>query len=475
MVERLCSQGLYFIISVILARLILPEIYGVVTVVSAIVNLLAVVVQSGFSSALIYSDGDDIRHYSTAFWGTVLVTGGLYVLIFLAAPLIAVYYESQEITLYLRVMSLQLVLQGIQSIPFAYVSKHMLFRKNYVATVIGVVVSAVVAIGLAFCGLGVWSLICLTSVEVAVSTVILWITLKFRIEFVFDRKIAGAMVRYCWKLVGVDFLNALYTSLNSMIIGKRFTKAQVAYYNKAYNLPQMLLGSVNTAVSKVLFPVFTESKGDILEVRDMLRKSIRTMNYVILPMLTGLAVVSSGVIEILYTDKWMGVVPYLQIMCAVWMFQPLQTCVVQAFKALGKSDIYLKLEFLKKICGLVVLVGLILWMQDAIALAWALLLGQVISCLINMPVLKKHLNYGYGRQLTDALASVLLCVLMAVATAAVGLVTDHLILKTVLQVFTGVAAYVLLSLVTKNENFLYIFQQLVALLPAGKLGKAKDQ
>ncbi len=464
-IERFSSQIAYLVVSVILARLIMPEVYGIVTIVSVIINIFSIGIQSGFSSSLIYADEVDIRHYSTAFWSTLFITGVLYIGLFFAAPFIASYYEAPEISAYIRVMAIQFVLQGIQSIPFAYVSKNMLFRKNYVATFIGVIVSAAVSIILAANGLEPWALVLMTSTEVLVATVILWILLKFKIEFTFDFAIAKSMAKYCWKLVGVDVFNALYSSLNSMIIGKRFSKSKVAYYNKAYSLPQAMLGSVNTAISKVLFPVFSESKSSKDDIRDMLRRSIRTIHYVVFPLLMGMAVLAKEAVTILYTEKWLGVVPYLQVMCVVWMLQPIQTSVIQAFKALGKSDIYLKLEILKKICGLVVLVALMFIMDDAISLAWALLGSQLISSVINMPILKKYLDYRYRTQIFDALDSVLLTLVMAAATWGVGLLMDGVIIKAIIQVVAGIAVYVGLSVVTKNKNFNYMFDLLIALLP----------
>lgn len=338
-VERLCSQGMYFIVSVVLARLILPELYGVITIVTVFVNLCAVVVQSGFSSALIYSKGDDKSYYSTALWGTLAVTGILYMLMFLIAPAIAWFYEEKDLIIYVRIMSLQFVFQGIQSIPFAYVSKHMLFRENYIATLCGVIVAGMTSIFLASVGLGIWALMCMTSIEVITATAILWIRIKFKIGFIFDNTIFKEMLKYCWKLVIVDLLNSLYSSINSIIIGKRFTKSDVAYYNKAYNLPQTMFGSVNTAISKVLFPVFAENSLGELERLRMIRRANRGINYILFPMLMGLASIAPAFVIILFTEKWSAMIIYLQIMCIVWMFQPIQTCAIQMFKAVGKSEV----------------------------------------------------------------------------------------------------------------------------------------
>lgn len=471
--ERLSSQIIAFVVSLMLARLILPEVYGVVMVVSAVVNIFSMLVQSSFYTSLVYADAD-IRHYSTAFWSILAITGLLYVGLFFMSPLIAMYYGTPEITMYFRVMSLLFILQGIQSIPHAYIAKKMLFRKNYIATIIGIVVSAAVAIFLASKGYGAWALVVMGSVEVLVSTAVLWVILKFKIAWYFDFKIAKDMMKYCWKIAVVDVLNAAYSSLSSLVIGKRFTANDVAYYNKSYTLPQVLLGSVNTAVSKVLFPALSESKSSLPEVRDKLRRSIMTLNYVVFPMMVGLAVVAKPVIIVLYTEKWLGIVPYLQIMCGVWMLQPIQTSAIQAFKAIGKNDIYMKAEFFKKICGIIVLIALIFLLNDPIAIALSVFAGQVISCVINMALLKTHLQYKYRTQLSDALSSLWLSGIMAIVVWVSGGLAVSPIAKVAFQILIGMTVYVLLSVVTKNANYKYIIDIMHGIL-SKRTAEAKNE
>ena len=262
--------------------------------------------------------------------------------------------------------------------------------------------SSAIALILAFAGLGIWALICITSIEVFVSAVVLWATTKIKIKFVFDMSSAKNMFHYCWKLMGVDVLNSAYSNINSMIIGKKYNTAEVAYYNRAYSLPQTLLGSANTAVSKVLFPAFAES-GEKAFILSNLRRSIKTINYIVYPMLTGLAVVSDELILIIYTEKWAATIPYLKVMCLIWAFQPIQICVIQAFKAIGKSDEYFKLEILKKLIAIILLIIAVMAFNTPLALAYALGIGQLVSTLMNAPRLKKFFNYNFKQQLVMCL------------------------------------------------------------------------
>ena len=453
--ERLSSQIVFFIVSIFLARIIDPTDYGVVATITVIVNIFAGAIQSGFSSALIYKKDPTDDDYSTAFWCTLAMCTGFYLILFFVAPAVAIFYKNDNITLFMRVLSLQIILQGIHSIPFAYISKNMDFKKNYVATIIGVLTSSTVAIILAVSGLGIWALICITSLEVLVSAIVLWCFTRIKIRFVFLASSAKEMFGYCWKLMGVDVLNSAYSNINSMIIGRKYSTTEVAYYNRAYSLPQTLLGSANTAVSKVLFPAFSES-GEKSFILDNLRRSIRTINYVVYPMLTGLLLVSEELILVLYTDKWEATIPYLKIMCLIWLFQPIQICVIQAFKAVGKSDEYFRLEIFKKIIAITLLIIAIVAFDTPLALACTLGIGQVVSTLMNAPRLKKIFDYSYGEQIKDILASMLMCLIMFVAGYLVGLIFSGMVVRLIVRVFVGVITYFALSVVTKCEQFVLL-------------------
>lgn len=459
-VERLSSQVVFFAVSVLIARIIDPTEYGVVTTITVIINIFAGAIQSSFSSALIFKKEIGEEDYSTAFWCTTAMCVVFYILLFFAAPYIAVFYQNETITLLIRLMSFQIVFQGIHSIPFAYVSKKMEFKKNYIATISGVFVSSGVSLLLAFTGFGIWALLFTTSIEVVCSTIVLWCFTKLRIKFVFNVNVAKEMFRYCWKLVGVDMLNSAYSNINSMIIGRRYNTAEVAYYNRAYNLPQTLLGSANTAVSKVLFPAFAQN-GERNAILFNLRRSIKTINYVTYPMLTGLMAISEELILFLYTQKWAATIPYLNVMCLIWMFQPIQICAIQAFKAIGKSDEYFRLEVVKKTFSIVLLVVAVFAFDTPLALAYALGCGQIFSALMNLPSLKRLFNYSYKQQFSDMIASTGLCIIMYLLTYGVGLFFSGILIRLIVRVFVGVISYIAISAITKNEQYEFLRSMLI--------------
>ncbi len=454
--ERVTSQILSTIVSVILARLLYPEAYATVALVTVFINLATVVMSSSFSSALIYDKEQSIEHYSTAFYSILLVTGTLYLMLYITAPFLAIYYNDDSLANIIRVMSLVLVPQGIYSILFAYVSKNMLFKKTYKPTFLGAVSGASVALLLALKGHGVWALVFLPLIESSVSSFVLWRVLNFKIAVNFDVQYVKFMIRYCVKFVMVDFLNAIYSSLNSLIIAQRFSKADLSYYTKAYNLPQMLLGSVNVAISKVLFPFFSQSKEDIGQIRQKLRMGIQLSNYVLMPMMIGLMVISEEVVTLLFTNKWIGMVPYLQIMCAVWMLQPIQICTIQAYKAIGRGDEYLRLELYKKILAICVLILLLCIIQKPIIVAFGALTGQIVSCVINMPYLNQLFHYTVKAQIRDLVTPMGLCIIMAIGVMVVGSLIGNVILKMFVQIIIGIVIYISASWLLKNQSFILL-------------------
>lgn len=457
-VERVTSQFLHTVLSIILARLLLPEDYASVALVTVFVNLAGTVVSSSFASALIFDKEQSPRRYSTALFAILMATGILYAVLFIAAPWIAAYYDDPAVTSITRVMSILFVLQGVHSILMAYVSKNMLFKKTYKATLIGAVSGAVVAFTLAYTGNGVWALVFLPVMETAISSIILWKSIGFKLVWEFDWQYVKFMVKYCTKFVLVDLLNSLYTSLNSLIIAKKHSKADLAYYTKSYNLPQMLLGSVNTAVSKVLFPVFSEAKSDLDLIRQKLRYGIRLSCFVLMPLMAGLMMVSQEAVVFLFTENWIGMVPYLQIMCVLWAFQPVQICAVQAFKAIGKGGDYLRLEVLKKALSLALLFTFLYLVNNPIAVAWAAFAAQLVSCIVNIPYLKKVFRYTVRQQIADLGVPIALCAAMSAAIYGVGFLIDNLVVRLFVKVFVGVVAYVAVAFATRNESFYVLLE-----------------
>lgn len=452
--ERIIAQGVSFIVSLVLARLLLPEQYGVVALVLVFINLANVFVTNGLGESLIQKKDADSTDFSTIFYCSVGFSIVLYVVLFFSAPLIANFYNNQDLISVLRILSLQVPLSAVKTIQQAYVSKHMMFKKFFYSTLGGTLFSGIVGIWMAHNGFGVWALVAQYLVNSTIDTLILFLTVKWRPTLKFSVDSAKQLIGYGWKLVLSQFINTLYAELRSLFIGKVYTPGDLAAYNKGNQFPSLLITNVNSSISSVLFPAMSKTSNDTVRLKKLTRQSIKLSSYILFPMLAGLAVIAEPLIRLLLTETWLPCVPFLQISCIFWMFQPSQTANVQAIKAAGRSDICLKLEIIKKFIGVGLLLITINISVYAVVIANAIFAG--ISALINIIPNKKLIGYGIKEQAVDLLPSFILSMIMFFITLQVTRFGFHDMTTIVLQAFIGVWIYVFGSWLFKIDSFKYL-------------------
>lgn len=456
--ERIFAQGVSFIVSLILARLLLPEQYGIVALVLVFINLANVFVTNGLGESLIQKKDSNSTDFSTIFYCSVGFSIVLYIILFFLAPLIANFYNNQDLILVLRILSFQVPLSAIKTIQQAYVSKHMLFKKFFFSTIGGTLFSGVVGIIMAYNGFGVWALVAQYLVNSSIDTLILFITVEWRPTLQFSSKSAKQLIGYGWKLVLSQFINTFYSELRSLFIGKVYTTADLAAYNKGNQFPSLLITNINSSISSVLFPVMSKTSDDRDKLKELTRQSIKLSSYILFPMLAGLAVVAEPLIRLLLTENWLPCVPFLQISCIFWMFQPSQTANVQAIKAAGRSDICLKLEVIKKIIGVALLLVTINISVYAVVIANAIFAG--ISAIINIFPNKRLIGYGIKEQVVDLLPSLALSTVMFLISLQVIVFGFNDILTIFLQFIIGCTIYILGSWIFKIDSFKYICETL---------------
>lgn len=451
--ERCGAQLVQFIVSIILARILSPEDYGTLSLIAVFTNILGIFVQSGMGVALIQKKNADDLDYSTLFYFNVVMCLSLYGIMFACAPLIAKFYEIPELTAYTRVVSLTLVASGIRGIQSAYVAKNMLFKRFFFSTLGGTLVSAVVGIVMAYNGFGVWSLIAQELTNTLIDTLILWITVKWRPKFMFSFKRLKGLFSYGWKLLCSSLLDTGYNQLRSLIIGKVYSSADLAYYNKANNFPNMIITNVNYSIDSVLLPSMSSVQDSKESVKGMTRRAMKTSTYVMAPLLMGLAACGQSVISILLTDKWLPSYPFMVIFCITYIFYPVHTANLNAIKAMGRSDLFLKLEILKKIVGIVAI--LVTFRISVMAMAYSLLVVSVLSQIINSWPNKKLMNYSYLEQLKDILPGIGLATFMGGCVYCVNFLNLSNWLTLLIQVPLGAVIYIGLSALLKLESFTY--------------------
>ncbi|WP_395015901.1 lipopolysaccharide biosynthesis protein [Robinsoniella peoriensis] len=449
--ERCGAQGVSFIVSIILARLLAPDIYGTVALITVITTILQVFVDSGMGNALIQKKNADDLDYSTVFYFNFVVCIILYAGMFFAAPSIATFYEMPELTPLVRVISLTLVISGIKNIQQAYVSKHLLFKKFFYATIGGTVLSAILGITMAYLGFGCWALVVQQLSNAMIDTSILWITMEWRPKWMFSFERLKGLLSYGWKLLVSSLLDTVYNNMRQLIIGKFYTSSELAFYNKGKQFPSLIVMNINSSIDSVLLPIMSQEQDNSTRIKSMTRKAIRTSSYIMWPLMIGLAIVAEPLISLILTDKWLPCVPYLRIFCFTYALWPIHTANLNAIKAMGRSDMFLKLEIIKKVLGVISIVATLPFGVFAIALGY--MVTGPLSAAVNAFPNRRLLNYSFKEQCTDLLPFFLMSGIMGVIIWPVQYLALHKIIIIALQVLVGGFVYIVESKILHVDVF----------------------
>lgn len=453
--ERCGAQIVTFIVSIVLARLLDPSVYGTVALVTVFTTILQVFIDSGLGTALIQKKDADDLDFSSVFYFNLVMCLMLYGVMFFCAPFIASFYKDESLTAIVRVVSITLIISGVKGIQQAYVSRHMLFKRFFFSTIGGTIASAFIGIMMAYAGYGVWALVIQQLSNMTVDTLILWITVKWRPKKMFSWKRLKELFSFGWKLLCSSLIDTVYTNIRSLIIGKMYSAADLAYYNQGEKFPKLIVGNINSSIDSVLLPTMSNAQDDKERVKNMTRRAIKTSTYIMAPLMMGLAFCAEPIVKLVLTDKWLECVPYMRIFCITYMFYPIHTSNLNAINALGRSDLFLKLEIEKKIVGIVLLLST-MWFGVK-AMAYSLLVSCVLSQMINSGPNKKLLGYGYLEQLKDILPGILLALGMGVCVYFIGYIQMPTILTLIAQVAVGGTIYVGLSKIFKLDSFEYLW------------------
>ena len=452
--ERYGAQIVQFVVSIVLARLLMPEIYGTIALVMVFITILQVFVDSGFGSALIQKKDSDDLDFSTVFYFNIIFCLILYVLIFFLAPVIASFYENADLTIIIRVLSISLIFSSLKNVQQSYVSKNMMFKKFFFATLIGTVCSAFVGIFMALKGFGIWAIVSQNLTNTAIDTLVLWITVKWRPKKYFSFQRLKILFSYGWKLLVSALLDTSYNELRQLIIGKKYSKEDLAYYNKGEQFPKLIITNINTSIDSVLFSAMSSVQDKKDQVRMLTKKSIKLSTYVIAPMMIGLAVTAKSTIRLVLTEKWLFATFFMQIFCITYMFYPMHSSNLNAYKALGRSDLFLKLEIIKKLVSVSILLVAMWFGVKAIAIS--LIITTFMGIIINSWPNKKLLNYGLFEQIKDIAPNILLALVMGAICWLLGFLPLNYIVVLAIQIFVGATVYIAGSILTKNSEFLYL-------------------
>lgn len=469
MLERCGVQGIQLIIIIVLTRFLKPEQFGLIVLVMIFVTIARVLVQSGFNTALIQKKDADEVDFSSVFYFNIVIATILYLILFLAAPFIAMFFEQPDFIVVLRVLSLLLFFGALNSIQIAVIARHMQFKKLFVSSLGAIMVSGTIGIVMAYLNFGVWAIVGQQLSNQFVLTFILWLVLSWRPQLTFSMEKIKSLFAFGWKLLVSDLLDALYMNLQSLIVGKMFSPTMLGFYNRGEQFPNLIASNINGAIQSVMLPTLSSYQDNTKRLKEIVRRSIVTGTFIIFPVMLGLAVIADPLIQILLTDKWSKVVPFLQIFCAAYAFFPIHSANLQAINALGRSDLFLKLEIIKTIISFTILVISVPF--GAHTLALGVFVSGVISFFINATPNVKLLHYSIQEQCKDIIPSLALALIMGAMVYTIHWLKLLPIIMLIVQITLGVIIYVGLSILLKLERFTYLLNTLKEMVGSKKRSK----
>lgn len=452
--ERCGAQLVTFIVSIVLARILSPSDYGTIALVTVFTTILQVFIDSGLSTALIQKKYADDLDFSSVFYFNFIVCLILYIIMFVSAPCIADFYKDSNLITIIRVISLTLIISGVKGVQQSYVSRNMLFKRFFFSTLGGTIFSAVLGIIMAYAGFGVWAIVFQQLSNNAIDTLILWITVKWRPIKKFSWIRLKHLLSFGWKMLASSLLDTVYNNLRNMIIGKLYTSADLAFYNQGDKFPKLIVTNINTSIDSVLLPTMSNEQDNHVRVKDMTRRAIKISTYIMAPLMIGLAFCARPIVQLVLTDKWLPCVPYLQIFCVSYLFWPIHTANLNAIKAMGRSDLFLKIEIIKKFIGMILLI--ITMNISVMAMAYSLLISGLISQIINSWPNRYLLKYSYIDQIKDILPNIVMALIMGGFVYFISYLNLPILVSLVVQILSGGIIYLILSILTKNDSFTYL-------------------
>ncbi len=456
--ERFASQGVSMLVSIILARILTPDDYGLISIVTIFFTFANVLITGGLNTALIQKKDADKYDYSIVLFFTLIISVVIYVILFFTAPFISNIYNQPELTEIFRIMGLILPIMSVKSVVCAYVSASLKFKKFFLSTITGIIVSAIVGIIMALNGFGVWALVAQQMINPIIDTLILLIVsgMKLSPKLKFDR--SKKLFGYGSKVLLSSVIDTAFLELNPIFIGIKYTPADLSYYTKGKSFPSTISNSITSTLSAVFFPVLSKVQSEKERVLRYLRLFMRVSSFIIFPMMLGFLAVSDNFVTVILTDKWKDASIYIKIFCLVSMFDMIASGNCQVIKAIGRADIFLKIEIIKKACYFLIIGAFIFLTNSPVMLALSMILCTLVSLIVNTYPNTKLIGYSYKEQLGDILPNLILSAIMSLCVFLVGKINIPPLPLLIIQILAGILMYVLLAVLTKNSSFKYILK-----------------
>ena len=460
--ERICAQMVSLIVSIILARLLMPQVYGIVSMVTVFISIADVLVTSGFGAALVQKKDADEVDYSTVFYASVVLSFVLYIILFISAPFIAKFYGYDILSPVLRVLGLRIIISAVNSVQSAYVSKHMMFRVYFWATLFGTILSGVVGVTMAYLGAGVWALVTQYMTNTCVDTLVIFLIIRWRPKAVFSWARVKSLISYGWKILFEALSQTFVSQMRNLLIGKVYSSEDLAYYTKGQQFPNILMSNICTSISSVLFPAMSNVNDDDEKVKQLMRQSVRMFSYILFPLLMGMAVVAKPFIVLVLTEKWIETVPFMQLFCFYLLLQVGMHPRHEALKSIGRSDIYMNEHLLFRAIDILLLI--IFLRKGPMAILISSIISEAVLIFILGYTSKRYTNYSYKEQISDIKKPVLLTIIMCSIVGFISYIPLNQFIIMIIQFVVGICIYTGLSACLKIPEYIIILQILKSFL-----------
>lgn len=400
------TQGIGFVVSIILARLLLPAEFGLIAMITIFIGLGNVLINGGLSYSLIRTENPDEEDFSTVFYFNLIGSIFIYAFIFLVAPQIAAFFNQELLTLIVRVYSITFIINSFSTIQTTRLTKIMDFKTQMIVSIPSLIISSVIGITMAYNGYGVWSLVWSSIVQSLAATIQLWYWSKWKPLWIFNFEKFKYHFHYGIKLMFSGILDIIFVNAYTIIIGKFFAPSQVGFYNRADSLQMFPVNSLSTLITRVSFPLFSSIQNDNLRLKSVYKRIMKMIIFMVVPILVFMAILAEPLFRFLFTEKWLPAVPYFQILCFNGILYPIHSYNLQILNVKGRSDLFLKLEVIKKI--LVVVVILISFNFGIYGLLYGSVFTSIVSFFINTHYSGKFLNYSAWEQTKDLLPIIMI-------------------------------------------------------------------
>lgn len=455
-IERGGNQVLLVVVQLVMARLLAPEVFGALAIILVFSLLGSILVQSGLNFSLIQSRDIEDDDYSTVFWMSLGTATVVYAAIFFAAPFIADFYHMPSLLWPLRVMTLVLFFSAYASVPIAQLTREFRFKALSLSTLLGVFFSGVFGVGAALLGFGLWALVIQQLTYQIAWNLMLARTVHWHPRFRFSKELARKHYRFGWKLLVSGLVSSVYESSYDLIIGKKFSLTQLGMVSQGKRYGAAVGTILNGVIQPIMLAAVSRAQDDPAYVKRMVRRALSSSTFVVVPAMTMFVVIAEPLFRLMLGEKWLPAVPFFQVYCLINIFLPIQSVNLQALNGMGRSDLFLRFEVLKRVIGLSLLACTAFLLHSALVIVLGYLAVEILASMINSYPSRKILGYRYGEQFLDVLPAFLLSGIAAACAWALTVIGLPSLLLMAAQIVVMAAVYLLLAWLFRVDAFAYL-------------------